>query len=216
MENNSGTLRFSPSLTFTRYAFIYASVCLLFGLIAAYVLFKSPLPEPPVLGDVPGRAIRLGAFQIPHYSKNEQLMFIITGKSSIVAPDKAFNVIEPNIIYMKNGATGDERVRFEAASGHLLPNASDATLRGGVVISGMIKQGEIWKERWRISGETLTIDSKAGRFMLSDSVSFLSPECRIEGTNLAGNIDVEGASLLSYSFDRIQDCVFIPDLLRAE
>lgn len=199
----------SSKRSFALSTLFYCVVLLAVGMGVAFIILSSPPPEPPVMGQIRGRTIRLGKFQIPRYSQDQQLQLLISGEHSLYADNRSFSVSKPSILYFSGGTEGNVRLRFDANSGSIAENSSDALLEGGVSVTCTTRHGERWVEKWQITGESLAIDAIAGTFVMHGDVWFTSGTCELDGRELNGKVNLETADLSRFSLASISRCIFM-------
>ncbi len=192
---------------------LYFGAVLLAAALAAAVVYASPVPPPrrPSPSQRGQGEIRLGGFQIPFYREG-RLASLLTGRSALLLPHGAAEMVSPTFVFFSGDPATGRRLSLSASSGRFDRAAGVALLEDGVRVSALSRRGNDWLPSWVIKGEKLRVSASSGRFSMPGPVELSSRYFHLRGKDLTGAFDPDSARLLSFSFGRIYESTFTPDL----
>jgi len=181
--------------------------------LAAAVVYASPVPPPARRSPLPRGSgeIRLGGFQIPFYREG-RLASLLTGRSALLLPHGAAEIVSPAFLFFSGDPAAGRRLSLSAAAGRFDRKAGVALLEDAVRVSALSRRGNEWLPSWVIKGEKLRVSASSGRFSMPGPVEVSARYFHLRGKDLTGTFDPDSARLLSFSFGRIYESSFTPDL----
>ena len=201
-------------------SFSFPLLCLLFYLIlillcaagTVTLLLSTEVAPPPKPDFEDLSTVRIEGFSIPYYSKDGSPMMLVRGGSAILKADEAVDVVNPVFTCYSPKRRQDERIQLKAQTSIIDRKTGVALLQGQVCVAGFERTEGRWKQQWIMMGPKLILNRMDGTFNYSGDVLFSSASSKLKGRNLAGRFDIERAALAFFSFDRIYESTFSPEL----
>ncbi|GAB4153693.1 MAG: hypothetical protein Kow00107_04000 [Planctomycetota bacterium] len=198
LEANPSFIKSSKSPILRALVYI-AAIASVIG-IAVFLVLSSPLRTFTPSQPFEPNPIVLNGFRIPYYDSKGALVLLIAGAEAKLNDSGRFEISEPNISWFSAEENGKKEIVFSSKQGWFDREKGLAELSGGMSARSIEKTeaGEI--ERWRLSGESVTVDSKTGRFEVTGEVAFTGEGLALRGLFLEGRIDPATRALKTFGF----------------